>query len=210
MPPPDAPFGPLRSTPDKPIWDMVDVRFEREFPRFVTLAELRAAAATAAGGRLSGAPEADAATASPPAQQQGEGRADDGGPEGPCAPLQGMLLFSRFRLSVMPVSQRHWDAIVAMAEQPPPAPSSGPSPPPQKKKEPKHEEQAGNGEGTASPKAPLSPRVRRSRPRRQEQGAGGAGEADGSTGLEPAVLSTLVASAGAATRSRARKAPRKR
>jgi predicted RNA-binding protein with PUA-like domain len=30
-----------KSTPRKPIWMMVDVAFERELPRFVTLAELR-------------------------------------------------------------------------------------------------------------------------------------------------------------------------
>ena len=31
-----------RSTEKKPMWQMVDVTYEREMPRFVTLAELRA------------------------------------------------------------------------------------------------------------------------------------------------------------------------
>jgi predicted RNA-binding protein with PUA-like domain len=38
--PENSHFDP-RSTPEKPIWFMVDVRFVRELPRLVTLAELK-------------------------------------------------------------------------------------------------------------------------------------------------------------------------
>lgn len=36
-----GPYYDPRSTPKKPLWQMVDVAFERDMPRFVSLAELR-------------------------------------------------------------------------------------------------------------------------------------------------------------------------
>jgi predicted RNA-binding protein with PUA-like domain len=39
---PKSEYFDARSTPEKPMWQMVDVRFVRAFPRVVTLAELRA------------------------------------------------------------------------------------------------------------------------------------------------------------------------
>lgn len=63
-----------RSTPEKPYWYMVDVRFERKLARLVPLAELRAN-----------------------------------------AKLKKMRLLARGnRLSIMPVSEREWNAILAM------------------------------------------------------------------------------------------------
>ncbi len=44
---PKSPYFDRRSTADKPIWEMVDVAYERPLPRFVTLRELRANAALA-------------------------------------------------------------------------------------------------------------------------------------------------------------------
>ncbi|GAC1555615.1 MAG: EVE domain-containing protein [Vulcanimicrobiaceae bacterium] len=38
---PASPYFDRRATADKPIWEMVDVAFERRLPRFVSLAELR-------------------------------------------------------------------------------------------------------------------------------------------------------------------------
>jgi predicted RNA-binding protein with PUA-like domain len=69
----------IRSRPDKPVWDMVDVQYVKHLERYLTLDELREHA--------------------------------DGS-------LSGMLLFSRFRLSVMPVMAEHWHAILALAAQP--------------------------------------------------------------------------------------------
>jgi predicted RNA-binding protein with PUA-like domain len=55
-----------RATLENPIWEMVDVAFERRLPRYVTLAELRANASLAAtmvllkkGSRLSVQPVAE-------------------------------------------------------------------------------------------------------------------------------------------------------
>ena len=39
---PDDPHFDPRSTPDKPIWFLVDVCFEEKFPRLVALSEMRA------------------------------------------------------------------------------------------------------------------------------------------------------------------------
>ncbi|GAC1300848.1 MAG: EVE domain-containing protein [Vulcanimicrobiaceae bacterium] len=39
---PKSPYFDRKATPEKPIWEMVDVAFERALPRFVSLAELRA------------------------------------------------------------------------------------------------------------------------------------------------------------------------
>lgn len=63
-----------RSTPDKPVWYMVDVRFVRELPRPVTLAELK----TVPG-------------------------------------LSGMVLLNRSRLSVQPVREEEWSAVLRLA-----------------------------------------------------------------------------------------------
>jgi predicted RNA-binding protein with PUA-like domain len=63
-----------RSKPDKPYWDMVDVRFDRKLKRLIPLAELRANAA-----------------------------------------LKHMRLLARGnRLSIMPVAERDWTAILKM------------------------------------------------------------------------------------------------
>jgi predicted RNA-binding protein with PUA-like domain len=62
------------STPEKPRWDMVDVKYVSTFKRLLSLDELR------------GIPE-----------------------------LSDMLLFSRSRLSVQPVSKAHYDFIVQLA-----------------------------------------------------------------------------------------------
>lgn len=62
------------STPEKPRWDMVDVKYVSTFKRLLPLDELR------------GIPE-----------------------------LSDMLLFSRSRLSVQPVSKAHYDLIVQLA-----------------------------------------------------------------------------------------------
>ncbi|MFL6650551.1 MAG: EVE domain-containing protein [Sulfurifustaceae bacterium] len=56
---PKSPYYDNRSTPEKPYWYMVDVRFQRKLKRLVSLAELRANAALkgmrllARGNRLS-------------------------------------------------------------------------------------------------------------------------------------------------------------
>lgn len=39
---PSSPFHDPKATPENPRWFLVDVRFEAAFPRFVSLAELRA------------------------------------------------------------------------------------------------------------------------------------------------------------------------
>lgn len=73
---PSSPYFDPGAKREEPRWICVDVAFERRLPRFVSLAELRAA------------------------------------PQ-----LEGMLLFQRgMRLSVQPVGEAHFSAIVAMAE----------------------------------------------------------------------------------------------
>lgn len=62
------------STPEKPRWDMVDVKYVATFKRLLSLDELRG-----------------------------------------IAELSDMVLFSRSRLSVQPVSQPHYDFIVQLA-----------------------------------------------------------------------------------------------
>ena len=70
--PENSHFDPL-STPEKPIWYMVDVRFVRQLPRPVTLAELKGMPA-----------------------------------------LSGMALLNRSRLSVQPVREAEWFAILKL------------------------------------------------------------------------------------------------
>ena len=62
-----------RSTPEQPVWFMVDVRFVKTFPRPVTLTELKSIPA-----------------------------------------LAGMVLLTRSRLSIQPVREQEWDAILAL------------------------------------------------------------------------------------------------
>jgi predicted RNA-binding protein with PUA-like domain len=71
---PESTYFDPKSTPAQPRWSMVDVRFVAEFPRVVTLEEIK------------GIPE-----------------------------LSDMVLVQRSRLSVQPVSARHYAIIVKLA-----------------------------------------------------------------------------------------------
>ncbi len=72
---PESDYFDPKSSPEAPRWQMVDVSFERRFPRTISLAELRDNAAA----------------------------------------LDDFPLLARGnRLSVMPVTQAQWDAILAM------------------------------------------------------------------------------------------------
>ncbi len=63
-----------KSTPDRPMWDQVDVKFVEKLPRLISLDELRGMPA-----------------------------------------LKSMLLFTRSRLSVQPVTAAEWAAILKAA-----------------------------------------------------------------------------------------------
>lgn len=89
-----------KATREKPMWDVVDIKFVRETKRLISLEELKADPNVGAGAKEN---------ASCP--QAGGGKLEKG----------GMGLFRFARLSVQPVSQAEWNYVMWLEGQPGPA-----------------------------------------------------------------------------------------